>query len=275
MFAEASDNISRSDALSLWSRTRQGIQRYGWQTFAAKAITKPTKPVLAPLAGRRLRRRAARTVGIDPLLDLTFTFEAFGIRIRPAQMRLEFRQLLQEVDQIKPQAMLEIGTANGGSLFALSQVCAPDAHIISVDLPRGEFGGGYPMWKVPLYKSFAKPGQRLDLVRGDSHADAVVEQVRQLLGGRSLDLLFIDGDHSYDGVRRDFESYRTLVRPGGIIAFHDISPPEADRAAIDAQSAEQPGEVPQFWSELKTQGPAQEFIDPDRHGCMGIGMIRA
>lgn len=238
-------------------------------------MTRPVRPVLAPLAGRRLRRRAARTAGIEPLLDLTFNFRAFGISIRPAQMRWEFRHLLQEVGQIEPRAMLEIGTANGGSLFALAQTSAPDAHIISVDLPRGQFGGGYPMWKIPLYRSFTKPGQRLDLVRGDSHDAAVVDHIKGLLGGRSLDLLFIDGDHSYDGVRRDFESYQSLVRPGGIIAFHDITPPLPDRGAMDAASAEQVGDVPLFWSEVKVDRAAQEFMDRDRLGCMGIGVIRA
>jgi hypothetical protein len=34
-------------------------------------------------------------------------------------------------------------------------------------------------------------------------------------------LLFIDGDHRYEGVRRDFEMYSPLVGAGGLIAFHD------------------------------------------------------
>jgi len=48
------------------------------------------------------------------------------------------------------------------------------------------------------------------------------------LNGEPLDFLFIDGDHTYEGVKRDFEMYSPLVRNGGIIAFHDIvkHPPE-------------------------------------------------
>jgi len=38
------------------------------------------------------------------------------------------------------------------------------------------------------------------------------------------DFLFIDGDHTYEGVEGDFEMYSPLVRRGGIIAFHDIVP---------------------------------------------------
>ncbi len=95
------------------------------------------------------------------------------------------------------------------------RVCAPDAHIISVDLPHGEFGGGYPMWKVPIYNAFATSEQRLDLLRGDSHAVKTRARVDSLLRGEMLDFIFIDGDHSHEGVRQDFESYRSLVRLAG------------------------------------------------------------
>jgi len=46
--------------------------------------------------------------------------------------------------------------------------------------------------------------------------------VRGILGSRKLDFLFIDGDHSYEGVRRDFEMYSPLVREGGIICMQCI-----------------------------------------------------
>jgi hypothetical protein len=35
------------------------------------------------------------------------------------------------------------------------------------------------------------------------------------------DILFIDGDHSYSGVKTDYEMYKDVVKPGGIIVFHD------------------------------------------------------
>jgi predicted O-methyltransferase YrrM len=60
-------------------------------------------------------------------------------------------------------------------------------------------------------------------VRADSHQMDTLEQVKQLFGGSEIDFLFIDGDHSYEGVKRDWEMYSTLVRKGGIIAFHDVA----------------------------------------------------
>jgi hypothetical protein len=42
------------------------------------------------------------------------------------------------------------------------------------------------------------------------------------LRGRRIDLLFIDADHRYQGVRRDFELYSPLCRTWWVIGFHDI-----------------------------------------------------
>ncbi len=38
---------------------------------------------------------------------------------------------------------------------------------------------------------------------------------------RSLDLLFIDGDHSYEGVKADWSAYKRFLKPGAIVVFHD------------------------------------------------------
>jgi len=41
--------------------------------------------------------------------------------------------------------------------------------------------------------------------------------VKKILAGRQVDFLFIDGDHSYEGVKKDFEMYSSLVRKGGVV----------------------------------------------------------
>jgi predicted O-methyltransferase YrrM len=262
--------LGRDGALQ---RARRGVERYGVSAFAREVTTRPLHPVLAPLAGRRLRRRAAATRGTSALLDLAFGFDAFGITITPGQVRYEISGLLDAVAAERPRTILEIGTANGGSLFLVSQVAAPDAHVISVDLPHGEFGGGYPAWKIPLYRSFRRPAQRLDLVRGDSHSTATLAGVRARLRGAPLDFLFIDGDHTYEGVRQDFETYGPLVRPGGLVAFHDIAPPAQDRPRAGGDRL-LVGEVPRYWQELRTRYDSRELIEPGGGGYFGIGLIR-
>ena len=263
---------THSPVRNVLSRGQSGIGRYGWKGFFQEVLMRCVRPALGPLAARRVRSRADQAATVDDLLKLTFEFQPFGITMSPLQSRWEFRQLLEEVERIRPEAMLEIGTARGGSLLAFTRLCAPDAHVVSVDLPQGPFGGGYPLWKVPLYRAFARPEQRLDLVRGDSHSASTFAHVQSLLGGRKLDFLFIDGDHRYEGVRSDFETYKSLMRPGGIIAFHDVAAPLPDRPLA---SGNHPGDVPRFWADLTTEHPGQTIVDPAGHGCFGIGLIRA
>ena len=260
-------------AVGVLKRARRGVGRYGLATFAKEATLRPLHPVLAPLAGRRLRRRAEGIESVEALVELAFDFDDFGITIEPGQMRWEIRGLLEVLRQRPRRRILEIGTANGGSLFLIAQSVAADARLISVDLHKGEFGGGYPAWKIPLYKAFTQRGQHLELIRGDSHAPATVERVSRLLAGEKLDFLFIDGDHTYDGVRQDFESYSPLVRSGGLIGFHDIAPP-APGGTQEGGPTLLVGEVPQFWSEIRARYPSTELIDPAGNGYFGIGLIR-
>lgn len=56
---------------------------------------------------------------------------------------------------------------------------------------------------------------------GLSSAPATALAVREQIGGQLLDMLFIDGDHRYEGVLTDWLLYNHLVAPGGIVAFHD------------------------------------------------------
>lgn len=57
------------------------------------------------------------------------------------------------------------------------------------------------------------------LITGRSEDSGTLERVRACLD--SIDVLFIDRDHSYEAAARDWSIYHNLVRPGGIVAFHD------------------------------------------------------
>jgi predicted O-methyltransferase YrrM len=208
---------------------------------------------------------------VEALLDFAYSTGggATSGSITPLQVRSEISQLLQLLAEAKPQRVLEIGTANGGTLFLFARTAANDAHLISVDLPAGEFGDGYPIWRIPLYHSFAKPGQRIDLIRADSHDDLTRVRIERLLQGAKLDFLFLDGDHTYDGVKADFQMYSPLIRSGGLIAFHDITEFN-DRVA--AFIPERPFGVRRFWDEVKMHFQHVEFIENPK-GNYGIGAL--
>jgi predicted O-methyltransferase YrrM len=201
----------------------------------------------------------------DPEKLLSLVYEDFGGVIRPIQTRPEIRSLILELNKNPPERAMEIGTARGGTLFLFTRTTRDSGHVISVDLPGGWFGGGYPAWKKTIYKRFARPSQRLDLLRADSHDPATLERVSTLLNGALLDFLLIDGDHTYKGVKQDFEAYRRFVRPGGLVAFHDIVPNPHDPD----------NQVAQFWAELKeSTSDVLEFVDDWEQGGQGIGIVR-
>jgi predicted O-methyltransferase YrrM len=186
---------------------------------------------------------------------------AYSETIAPIQTRSELMELGEVIAAAKPVRALEIGTARGGTLFVLCRLAASDATVISLDLPHGAFGGGYSPLRMPLYRRFASPGQSLHLIRADSHDMDTLERVRKILGPEPLDYLFIDADHTYEGVKRDFEMYSPLVRKGGTVVFHDIVQDESGC------------EVPRFWSEIKEQYLSREIIDAEEN--FGIGVLQA
>jgi cephalosporin hydroxylase len=163
-----------------------------------------------------------------------------------------------------PQVVVEVGTARGGTLWYWCQYATHDALLISVDLPGGDFGGGYTVEDVPRLLGHARAAQDIQLLAGNSHSPKMLEAVEKLLDGRKVDLLFIDGDHSYEGVKQDWEMYSPLVGQGGLIIFHDI----VEHTKIPEC------QVDRLWNELKPEHKHEEFCASDR-GWAGIGVIHA
>lgn len=202
-----------------------------------------------------------RHVGLHEWVDFTFTCQ--GDLIKPLQVRSEILQLINMIHPCPPEWVLEIGTSNGGTLFLWSRIAAQNARLISIDLPLGRYGGGYPAWKRYFYRSFARSNQDIVLIRADSHAPATREKIAAILQENRLDLLFIDGDHSYEGVTKDFAMYEPFVKNGGTIIFHDIVP---NREGTDYG-------VARYWNDIKHRYRHLEFIeDPDQQGA-GLGVI--
>lgn len=207
------------------------------------------------------RIKALSTQDVESLVN--FMYECGFNLITPAQVKAEITGLGRIMIEHKPKNILEIGTANGGSLFLFCQLADPAAKIVSLDLPWGNFGGGYPLWKKPLYRSFVKGLQKLYLIRADSHKAESLARIESILQEEKLDFLFIDGDHTYEGVKHDFELYSPLVRSGGIIAMHDIC-----RHHDFSET-----QVEKFWEEIKDGQQYQELVVDRNQKWAGIGVI--
>jgi len=148
-------------------------------------------------------------------------------------------------------------------LFA--NAATPDATIISLDI-------AFDTKRQAAIRRFARFHQKIICLAGNSHYHEVKRAVEARLKPHLLDVLYIDADHSYDGVAADFHLYSPLVRMGGVIIFHDIVPDYKARYGIKTVS--DVGGVPQFWSEIKSLYPSTEEIieDADQDGY-GIGVL--
>ena len=110
----------------------------------------------------------------------------------------------------------------------------------------------------PKFCSYS-PVSDLRLLKRNSHAPETVAEMSSMFP-EGIDFLFIDGDHSYAGVKQDYEDYSPLVRPGGLVAFHDtLMSPEED--VLHSMG------VSRLWREI-TDRPKKGF-----EVSFGIGLV--
>jgi len=119
---------------------------------------------------------------------------------------------------------VEIGAYAGGSSCLMIQRL--NTTVISLDL-------GEPMPKAIVFENvinYKNNNNYYKYIQGNSQIIETKNQVIEALSNsrvlgysNKIDLLFIDGDHSYDGVIADFNMYSDLVSVGGYIVFDDYN----------------------------------------------------
>jgi predicted O-methyltransferase YrrM len=184
---------------------------------------------------------------------------------RPLQRHSEAVSLFELVKALEPKAICEIGAFAGGTAFLFARASPLDSVVISID-------SAFNYSRRKAIEKFCRPNQKLFCLRRNSQEASTVDVVSSLLGERQLDLLFIDGDHTYAGVSRDFNLYSPLVREGGLIIFHDIVPDSRARGGTDTRAFT--GGVPQFWKEIKSVHTSyKELIEDPQQDGYGIGVL--
>jgi len=159
------------------------------------------------------------------------------------QDKEEFYKLIEDARKAGIKEVLEIGTYRGGTAYLFYRFLGASITTIDINTPL----------ITRLVLLVASRG-KIRAIRGDSHSAKTLEKVSD----RMYDLLFIDGDHSYLGVKRDFEMYSQLVRPGELIAFHDIY--------------SEPG-VARFWNEIRHNYTHYEIVNYSSKRILGIGVL--
>jgi len=178
------------------------------------------------------------------------------------QIPAEIAAFLASVQELQPRRVLEIGTAFAGTTFLLCQALPEVKQVIGMDLH---------IRNKTILRFFVRSGQNVCLLEASSHSGKTQERLSRLLAGELLDLLFIDGDHTYQGVKKDFLQYRHFVRKGGSIAFHDIIPDYKTR--FGKSTGRWAGQVPVLWSEIRGWYPTREFVEDPGQDGLGIGVL--
>lgn len=125
--------------------------------------------------------------------------------------------------------IVEIGAFKGKSTcFIAEGIGDKKCQFFSIDTWRSDTMAGGPADVFPAFLENIKfYRDKIKLLRGYSY-----DVAKDWPKDRKIDLLWIDGDHSYAGVKRDIEDWLPLVKKGGIVCFHDKDFP-AVKKAID------------------------------------------
>jgi len=167
------------------------------------------------------------------------------------------------VDVTRPQTLVELGTQSGNSYSAFAQAVqylGIDTACYAVDTWRGDEHTGpydeqvFADWSAFHDRHFARFSQNLRMT---------FDEARQQFSDGSIDLLHIDGLHTFDAVRHDFETWRTAMTRRGVMLFHDVNVRQGDFG------------VWRFWEELKTAYPSFTFRHGHGLGVLAVGPDRA
>ena len=146
---------------------------------------------------------------------------------RSEQCPIGLEYLLNLFRSLNPKVYMETGCAQLGTILKFKENIT-DGLCIGVDARE------YPTWSAVDSKS---KDSGLRLSNRGLQPKRVVSWLTRILKGQQIDFLFIDGDHSIEGVKSDYENFSPFVRSGGIVAFHDYDPLAVFQNKTDGQGA--------------------------------------
>lgn len=165
-----------------------------------------------------LRDKVSREAGLIYKRNDRIEFDVRGLLKRLfedyyiVQNFSELEWLAEKVKDLNPSVILEVGIEKGGTLKVWEQLLRQDKNsiLIGIDLSSSV------SWNTRESKV------NIHLIEGNSHDLSMLDKVKEILGDRKVDFVYIDGEHTSPAAKQDFEMYESLVKPGGLVGFHDI-----------------------------------------------------
>lgn len=172
--------------------------------------------------------------------DLAFLFSSNHLNAGSAVLAFdEAAYLYSLVRTLSDATIVEIGRFKGGSTFLFAAAMDETSQLYSYDwfsgpmvpLPKSDGTHRYPAqggtkFDQMLHDALSRYGlkQRVYLIVADSHTVTPTQ--------KTYDLVFIDGDHTYEGVAADFHNWAPRIRVGGHLLFHDSYPRHLAPSAV-------------------------------------------
>lgn len=183
---------------------------------------------------------------------------------KPSQDEWELDSFIKFMWNRGVRRYCEIGAREGDTFHeVVSRLMleGKDSFGLAVDLPGGLWGKLSTVVALKRAMDDLAQHYNVDHLLGNSTAPEMIAAVHTL---GPFDAILIDGDHTYEGVKADWENYRDLAP---IVAFHDIVG-HNQFEKVTRQGVE----VPRLWAEIKASGAnVAEFVSPG--SAMGIGIV--
>lgn len=179
---------------------------------------------------------------------------------RASQQEVELRRLQAVFQEAGVTRYLEIGTRHGDTFYEIVTGLPKGAKAVAVDYPGANWGQGSSRDSmVDCAQALISLGYDITLIFGDSTNPSTIKEIHR---HDPFDAVFIDGDHTYEGVRQDWLNYGDAP----IVAFHDID-------GVGIKKGDLTVEVPRLWNEIKGDYRHEVVIDRADDRRMGIGII--
>lgn len=163
--------------------------------------------------------------------SIRLSFQTFP-RIGASISLIEAAALSALIHKINAKRIFEFGTYKGVSTTQLALNLPQDGMVFSLDLPEDHPAYSLAIPKVAEQQIAAEKGKGIliphDLVGKVTFLRSDSAKFDTTPYRESIDLIFVDEAHSYEYVKNDTVKGLEMLRPGGIIAWHDCTPSHPD-----------------------------------------------